>query len=99
MKVICIFDFIKSPISEVKTKPIKYGGVYTVKGEQYGFSTFAQRWVDAYEFEEVAGLYEKGIFIPIEDNEFDRVMKRILKVPKRKNDKTKTTHTTTIHNA
>jgi hypothetical protein len=81
MKVICIFDFIISPLCTAKGD-IKYGEVYTVIGERKGYSTFGQREVDAYELAEVDGLYEKGIFIPIDENKFDTVLKKVLSVPK-----------------
>lgn len=64
MKVIAIFDMITSPISTAKGN-IKEGNVYTVKSEQSGYSTFGKRWVDAYEFHETDGLFEKGIFVPL----------------------------------
>ena len=64
MKVIAVFDMITSQISTVKNN-IKEGGIYTVKSEQSGYSTFGKRWVDAYEFYETDGLFEKGIFIPL----------------------------------
>ena len=66
MRVIAIMDFIISPISTSKGNIIE-GGIYTVKGEQSGWSIFAQRWVDAYEFYETEGLFEQGIFIPLSD--------------------------------
>ena len=64
MKVIAIFDWITSPISTAKGN-IKEGNIYTVKSEQSGYSTFGKRWVEAYEFYETEGLFEKGIFIPL----------------------------------
>lgn len=64
MKVIAIFDWIISPISTAKGN-IKEGNVYTVKSEKSGYSTFGKRWVEAYEFYETEGLFEKGIFIPL----------------------------------
>ena len=66
MKVIAIMDFITSPLCIHKDcVSIKEGGIYTVKSEQSGYSTFGERWVDAYEFYEVKGLFEQGIFIPL----------------------------------
>lgn len=88
MKVICIFDFITSPLAYPNLKGvIKYGEVYTVISERKGYSTFGKRIVDAYQFKEVDGLYEKGIFIPIDENKFDTVLKKVLSVPKLKNRK------------
>lgn len=68
MKVICIMDFIHSPLAEVKGT-VKEGEIYTVKGEHYGYSQFAKRYVDAYAFYEVEGYYEKSIFIPLSDTD------------------------------
>jgi hypothetical protein len=64
MKVIAIMDFVTSPLSTA-TGSIKEGGIYTVKSEQSGYSEFGKRWVDAYEFEGIDGLFEQGIFIPL----------------------------------
>ena len=82
-KVICIFDFIISPLANTGNLP-KYGEVYTVKAEHIGYSSFGKRVVDSYEFFEMDGYYEKGIFIPIDETKFDTVLKQVLKVPKRK---------------
>ncbi len=57
-------DSIVSPLSTVKGF-ITQGYIYTVKKEHYGYSHFAKRNVEAYEFYEIEGYYEKGIFIPL----------------------------------
>lgn len=59
-----MFDSIISPLSTANGS-IKEGGIYTVKIECSGYSTFGNRWVDAYEFYETDGLFEQGIFIPL----------------------------------
>jgi hypothetical protein len=64
MKVICVNYGNKSPLAE-GTDYIKEGQVYTVRCEETGFSTYAQREVEAYGFEEIEGLYEKGMFMLI----------------------------------
>jgi activator of HSP90 ATPase len=88
LKVICIFDYVISPLYEgADSGKVKYGNVYTVKAEHRGYSEFAKRDVDAYEFFEMEGLYEKGIFIPIDENKFDTLLSRVLKVPKLKKNK------------
>lgn len=69
MKVICIMDFITSPIATIKSNGIEFGQTYTVKAEHYGWSTYGKRYVEAYEFYETAGLFEKGIFIPLSEIE------------------------------
>lgn len=66
MKVVCVNKGILSPLSEIKDHA-KEGVHYTVRCEQVGFSTYAQREVDAYGFEEIEGLYEKSMFIPLSD--------------------------------
>jgi dihydrofolate reductase len=68
MRVLCMFDFIVSPLAEVKDC-VEEGKVYTVKGEQIGYSAVAQMYIDAYSFYEVDGLYDKRIFIPLSDEE------------------------------
>lgn len=73
MKVIAIFESVRSPLATTITDYIKEGEIYTVKGEQRGYSLFGKRMVDAYSFYEIDGLYEKGIFIPlssIDEKEF-----------------------------
>ena len=66
MKVICVNYGHKSPLANGKDY-VKEGEVYTVRCEETGFSTYAQRMVEAYGFEEIEGLYEKGMFMPISD--------------------------------
>lgn len=68
MKVICIIDFIHSPLSIINDT-VKCGEIYTVKGECPGYSNFTKRQIDVFEFYEVAGYYEKGIFIPLSNIE------------------------------
>ncbi len=82
MKVICIFDYVISPLYGGDGELIKSGETYTVKSEQKGYSTFGKRYVNAYELFEVSGLWEKGIFIPVDENKFDTILKKILRVPK-----------------
>lgn len=69
MRVIAIMDWIESPLANKVKTTIKEGEIYTVKDEHRGYSTFGKRWVDAYEFYEIKGFYEKGIFIPLSDQE------------------------------
>lgn len=86
LQVICIMDMIESPLSTVVGGGVIEGKIYTVKGEQSGWSDFGKRMVDAYEFEEVPGLYEKGIFIPlsnIDEMKFDVLLNRCLKTKPR----------------
>lgn len=67
MRVIAIMDWIVSPVATVISEGVKEGGIYTIKGEISGYSNYAKRWVDAYEFYEVAGYFEQGIFIPLSE--------------------------------
>lgn len=64
MKVICVNYGHINPLAET-TDYIKEGKVYTVRCEETGFSTYAQRVVESYGFDEVDGLYEKGMFMPL----------------------------------
>lgn len=74
MKVICLMDWIESPICENKERnAIRFGETYTVKKEHYGYSSFGKRYVEAYEFYECGGLYEKGIFIPLSNIEEQKI--------------------------
>lgn len=66
MKVICVNYGHKSPIA-ITGDYIKEGSVYTVRCEEKGFSNYAQKMVEAYGFEEIDGLYEKEMFIPLSD--------------------------------
>lgn len=66
MKVICINYGVKSPLAQ-NVSYIKEGNIYTVRCEETGYSTYAGREVEAYGFEEIDGLYEKGMFMPISD--------------------------------
>ncbi len=88
LQVICVMDMVESPLATVEGGGVIEGKIYTVKSEQTGFSTFGNRIVDAYEFEEVPGLYEKGIFIPlsnIDESKFNYLLNRCLKTkPKHK---------------
>ena len=86
LQVICVMDSIENPYSTVVGGGVIDGKIYTVKGEQCGFSTFGQRMVDCYEFVEVPGLYEKGIFIPlsnIDEMKFDVLLNKCLKTKPR----------------
>ena len=76
MKVICVNYGHKSPFAEM-TDYIKEGEIYTVRCEETGFSTYANRIVDAYGFEEIDGLYEKGMFMIISD--FDENLLNLLR--------------------
>lgn len=85
MKVICVNYGHKSPLGE-SNDYIKEGEIYTVKCEETGFSTYAQRVVEAYGFEEIYGLYEKGMFMPLSN--FDEGLMQLLRTkPKRKHGK------------
>lgn len=76
MKVICVNYGNKSPLAQGGDY-IKEGNIYTVTCEVTGFSTYAQRIVEAYGFEEIGGLYEKGMFMPLSD--FDERLMHLLK--------------------
>lgn len=82
MKVICVNYGIRSPLATGKDY-IKEGCVYTVRCEEKGYSTYAKRIVDAYGFEEIDGLYEKGMFLPI-SNLDESLMHLLNKKPLRK---------------
>ncbi len=84
MKVICVNYGHKSPLSDVKDY-IKEGKVYTVRCEETGFSSYAQRIVEAYGFEEINGLYEKGMFMPL-SNLDERLIHLLKTKPLRKNN-------------
>lgn len=64
--MMCINYGHKSPLAE-GTDYVKEGRVYTVRREETGYSTYADRIVDAYGFEEIGGLYEKSMFAPLSD--------------------------------
>lgn len=84
MKVICINYGHPNPLAEKINDYIKEGKVYTVRCEESGFSEYAQRVVEAYGFEEIDGLYEKGMFMPLSN--FDEGLMQLLRTkPKRKN--------------
>lgn len=92
MKVICINSGDLSPLAETNDIA-KEGQIYTVRCEETGFSTYAQRKVEAYGFEEIDGLYEKALFMPLSD--FDEKLIHCLKTsPLRKNKKNEDTQTT-----
>lgn len=76
MKVICINYGHKSPLAETGDY-VKESNIYTVRCEQVGFSTYANRIVNAYGFEEIDGLYEKAMFLPISD--FDEKLIKLLR--------------------
>lgn len=83
MKVICVNRGHVSPIAKIDDG-VKEGKIYTVRCEQTGFSSYAQRVVEAYGFEEIDGLYEKEMFMPL--SEFDERLIHCLKTkPFRKN--------------
>lgn len=87
MKVICINYGHKSPLADVRiTDYVKEGNIYTVRCEETGFSDYAQRIVEAYGFEEVEGLYEKSMFMPLSD--LDERLIHLLKTKplRKKND-------------
>lgn len=71
MRVICINKGVVSPLSIIKDHVVE-GVAYTVRCEEAGYSTYAQRVVDTYGFEEVDGLYEKSMFMPLSD--FDEML-------------------------
>lgn len=63
MKVICInYGYKVHP--EINGY-IKEGAIYTVKAQFAQYSEIAQRIVEVYEFEEVDGYYECGMFAPL----------------------------------
>jgi hypothetical protein len=76
MKVICINKGVVNPLSEIKDH-VAEGVAYTVRCEETGYSTYAERYVDTYGFEEVEGLYEKGMFMPL--SEFDERLMVLLR--------------------
>ena len=76
MKVICVNYGHKSPLA-IGTDYVKEGSIYTVRCEETGYSNYANRIVDAYGFEEIDGLYEKSMFIPLSD--FDEGLLKLLR--------------------
>lgn len=78
MKVMAVMDHIKNPYYEGQDLPgINDGVIYTVIDTITGFSSYAQREVTAYKLQEVQGLYETGIFIPLSN--FDEKLIHCLK--------------------
>jgi len=63
MKVICVNYGYK--VHPENKSYVKEGGIYTVKKEVKGYSDLAERYVDCYEFEELSGYFEKGMFMPL----------------------------------
>lgn len=84
MRVICVNYGHKSPLSEAAGY-VKEGKIYTVRCEETGFSAYAKRIVEAYGFEEIDGLYEKAMFIPLSD--FDEKVIHLLKTKPLRNSK------------
>lgn len=75
MKVICInYGYKVHP--EIR-EYIKEGATYTVKGQFAQYSEIAQRIVEVYEFEEVIGYFECGMFAPL--SEFDEKLLHCLR--------------------
>jgi len=75
MKVICVNYGHKIPNDNPHY--VKEGRIYTVKKEVTGYSDYAGRIVDAYEFEELPGYFERGMFIPLSD--FDEKLIQLLR--------------------
>lgn len=84
MKVICINKGTVNPLSEIKDY-VSEGIVYTVRCEKSGYSTYAKRDVDAYGFEEIDGLYEKTMFMPLSD--FDEKLIVLLRTKPIRNER------------
>ena len=75
MKVICInYGYKVNP--EIK-EYIKEGKTYTVKSHFAQYSEIAQRIVEVYEFEEISGYFECGMFAPLSN--FDERLIHCLK--------------------
>lgn len=75
MKVICVnYGYKVHPESN---EYVKEGSVYTVAKEVKGYSDLAQQEVDCYEFEELDGFFEKGMFMPLSN--FDERLIHLLR--------------------
>lgn len=75
MQVICINEGYM--IHKETKEYVKLMEVYTVKNKESGYSNIAQRFVDAYEFEELKGLFECDMFVLIDN--FDAMLLSCIK--------------------
>ncbi len=66
MKVICISEGFKMPEADGRDY-VKEGKIYTVKKEVSQYSELAKRTIEAYEFVELWGYFDKSMFIPLSD--------------------------------
>ena len=83
MKVICINYGYK--VHPERTEYVKEGSVYTVVKEVKEYSDLAQKEVECYEFEELGGYFEKGMFAPLSD--FDEGLIHLLRTKPLRNKK------------